>query len=178
MSDLDLLKGPALAWAETFDAVKHRLVGEIKPVADALKAAVAEDAGLAVALAKNASAQRLLSFVEAETKPLLKLTDYAVGLFSHDRSELDKPVLVPEMVEVVENIPTGEVRTVPTGEVESVPTGETETYFEEVIVKPGGFFRSRSSKKSSAHDLCSPRGQPTGMKLFFGRNGTKRSFLV
>jgi len=143
MSDLDLLKGPALAWAETFDAVKHRLVVEIKPVADALKTALAADAGLAAALVTNQSAQRLLSFVEAETKSLLELTDYAEGLFSHDRSELDKPVFVHEMVmrEVVEKIPTGEVRKVRTGEVESVSTGKTETYFEEVIVKPGGFFK-------------------------------------
>jgi formylglycine-generating enzyme required for sulfatase activity/tetratricopeptide (TPR) repeat protein len=141
MSDLDLLKGPALAWAETFDAVKHRLVCEIKPVADALKTAMAKDAGLAVALVKHESAERLLSFVEAETKLVGELTDYVTGPFSHDRCELDKPVFFRAMVEVTEKIPTGEVRKVPTGEVEWVPTEKMETYFEDVVVKPGGFFR-------------------------------------
>lgn len=144
MSDLDLLKGPALAWAETFDAAKLRLVAEIKPVADCLKAAVGQHAGLAVAVLKNEAALRLLPFAEAEAKSLLELTDYAEGHLSHDRSELDNSVFIlPETVEVeiMQQIPTGAFRKVPTGEVELLPTGETETYFEEVIVKPGGFFR-------------------------------------
>ena len=148
MSDLDLLKGPGLVWAETFEAEKRRLVGEIKPVAVALKEAVAGDAALAKVLANEGEAQRLLSFSEAETKSPLELADYAEGAFSHDRSKLEQAVfLVAEMVEVVEQIPTGEVRKVPTGEVESVPTGETETYFEEVVVKPGGFFRKAVVEK-------------------------------
>jgi len=141
MSDLDLLKGPALAWAETFETEKQRLVGEIQPVAVALKEAVDGDAALAKVLAKDEAAQRLLAFVDTETKSPLELADYAEGAFSHDLAKLRQAeFLVAAMVEVVEQIPTGEVRRVPTGEVESVPTGKKETYFEEVVVKPGGFF--------------------------------------
>ena len=148
MSDLDLLKGPALAWAETFEAEKQRLVGKMKPVADALKEAMAGDAALAKALAKDEAAQRLLSFAEAETKSPLELADYVEGAFLNDRAKLEKSrFLVAEVVEVVERIPTGEVRKVPTGEVESVPTGRMETYFEEVVVKPGGFFRKAVVEK-------------------------------
>ena len=138
MSDLDLLKGPALAWAETFDAEKQRLVGPMKPVADALKEAMASEAALAKALTKDEAAQRLLSFVETGTKSVMELLDYSRGRFSHDRSKLEQAVFLvapseERIVEVVEQIPTGEVRNVPTGEVETVPTGETEIYFEEVM---------------------------------------------
>ena len=147
MSDLDLLKGPALVWADTFEAEKQRLVSEIKPVAAALKAAVADEA-LARALTKNQSAQRLLSFVETESRSVMELADYADGAFSQDQSNLEKPAFpIEEMVDVVEQIPTGEVRKVLSGKVELVPTGETETYFEEVIVKPGGLFRKAVVEK-------------------------------
>jgi len=148
MSDLDLLKGPALAWAETFETEKQRLVGEIKPVAVALKEAVAGDAALAKALAKDEAAQRLLSFAEMGTKSVMDLVDYFREAFSHDLAKLRQAeFLVAAMVEVVEQMPTGEVRRVPTGEVERVPTGKTETYFEEVVVKPGGFFRKAVVEK-------------------------------
>ena len=152
MSDLDLLKGPALAWAETFEAEKRRLVGKMKPVADALKEAMAGDAALAKALAKDEAAQRLLSFAETGTKSVMELVDYFLEAFSCDRSKLDQAVFLvarreERTVEVVEQIPTGEVRKVPTGEVESVPTGKTETYFEEVVVKPAGFFRKAVVEK-------------------------------
>ena len=131
MSDLDLLKGPALAWAETFEAEKQRLVGKIKPVADALKEAMSSEAALAKALAKDETAQRLFSFVEASTKSVMELLDYSRGVFSDHRSKLEQAVFLVERseeltVEVVEQIPTGEVSKVPTGEVETVPTGETE----------------------------------------------------
>ena len=152
MSDLDLLKGPALAWAETFATAKQRLAGELKPVAVTLKDAVAGDAALARALAHAEEAQRLLSFAEPETKSPLELADYAEGAFSHDRSKLDQAVYLVErreerLVEVVEQIPTGEIRQVATGEAESVPSGKVETYLEEVIVKPGGFFRKAVVEK-------------------------------
>jgi formylglycine-generating enzyme required for sulfatase activity/tetratricopeptide (TPR) repeat protein len=152
MSDLDLLKGPALAWAETFEAEKQRLVGKMKPVADALKEAMAGDAALAKALAKDEAAQRLLSFAETGTKSVMELVDYFLEAFSCDRSKLDQAVFLvarreERTVEVVEQIPTGEVRKVPTGEVESVATGRMETYFEEVVVKPGGFFRKAVVEK-------------------------------
>ena len=152
MSDLDLLKGPALAWSRTFETEKQRLFGKMKPVADALKDAMSGDAALANALAKHEAVQRMLAFAMSRTKSVMELADYFREAFSHDRSQIDQAVFLVERkveltVEVVEQIPTGEVTKVPTGEVETVPTGETEIYSEEVMVKPGGFLRKAVVEK-------------------------------
>lgn len=113
---------------------------------------MASEAALAKALAKDEAAQRLLSFVETGNKSVMELADYFRRLFSHDRSKLEQAVFLVErseeqIVEVVGKVPTGEVRKVPTGDVEAVPTGDKETFFEEVVVKPAGFFRKAVVEK-------------------------------
>ncbi len=152
MGDLDLLKGPAIAWTETLEAAKQRVLGEIRPLAQSLKEALTNTPALAGIFANHPAARRVISSLEASTASAMELADYAERSFLEDQSELEKGEFLIERieelaVEVVEMVPTGEVKKIPTGEVEKVPTGEKETYVTEVVVKPAGLFRKAAVAK-------------------------------